>query len=82
MSQNVQTFPDPKQREAIVTDMLLGVIKTGKLHFDPCRKKQTFFLLLWYSIEFSSIRSKTCNIPIFLSHGQGFSFSGARLDFS
>ncbi|XP_073958866.1 calcium-independent receptor for alpha-latrotoxin isoform X5 [Choristoneura fumiferana] len=29
MSQNVQTFPDPKQREAIVTDMLLGVIKTG-----------------------------------------------------
>lgn len=30
MSQNVQTFPDPRQREAIVTDMLLGVIKTGK----------------------------------------------------
>ncbi|XP_026733684.1 latrophilin Cirl isoform X4 [Trichoplusia ni] len=29
MSQNVQTFPDPRQREAIVTDMLLGVIKTG-----------------------------------------------------
>ncbi|KAG6450607.1 hypothetical protein O3G_MSEX006656 [Manduca sexta] len=29
MSQNVQTFPDAKQREAIVTDMLLGVIKTG-----------------------------------------------------
>ncbi|XP_026317038.1 latrophilin Cirl isoform X4 [Hyposmocoma kahamanoa] len=29
MSQNVQTFSDPKQREAIVTDMLLGVIKTG-----------------------------------------------------
>ncbi|XP_050671706.1 latrophilin Cirl isoform X2 [Leptidea sinapis] len=29
MSQNVQTFPDPRQKEAIVTDMLLGVIKTG-----------------------------------------------------
>ncbi|XP_072946025.1 latrophilin Cirl isoform X2 [Epargyreus clarus] len=29
MSQTVQTFPDPRQREAIVTDMLLGVIKTG-----------------------------------------------------
>lgn len=29
MSQNVQTFPDARQREAIVTDMLLGVIKTG-----------------------------------------------------
>ncbi|KAI5636450.1 hypothetical protein NE865_10799 [Phthorimaea operculella] len=29
MSQNVQTFPDPRQREAFVTDMLLGVIKTG-----------------------------------------------------
>ncbi|KAL0810102.1 hypothetical protein ABMA28_010908 [Loxostege sticticalis] len=29
MSHNVQTFPDPRQREAIVTDMLLGVIKTG-----------------------------------------------------
>lgn len=33
MSQNVQTFSDPKQREAIVTDMLLGVIKTGKIFF-------------------------------------------------
>lgn len=33
MSQNVQTFSDPKQREAIVTDMLLGVIKTGKMYF-------------------------------------------------
>lgn len=31
MSHNVQTFPDPRQREAIVTDMLLGVIKTGEL---------------------------------------------------
>lgn len=30
MSQNVQTFTDPSQKEAIVTDMLFGVIKTGK----------------------------------------------------
>ncbi|GBP18654.1 Latrophilin Cirl [Eumeta japonica] len=29
MAQNVQTFPDSGQREALVTDMLLGVIKTG-----------------------------------------------------
>ncbi|XP_041983506.1 latrophilin Cirl isoform X2 [Aricia agestis] len=29
MSDNVRTFPDPRQKEAIVTDMLLGVIKTG-----------------------------------------------------
>ncbi|CAK1546695.1 unnamed protein product [Leptosia nina] len=29
MSQNVQTFPDARQKEALVTDMLLGVIKTG-----------------------------------------------------
>ncbi|CAH0731584.1 unnamed protein product, partial [Brenthis ino] len=29
MSQNVQTFTDPSQKEAIVTDMLFGVIKTG-----------------------------------------------------
>ncbi|XP_039760954.1 latrophilin Cirl isoform X6 [Pararge aegeria] len=29
MAKNVQTFPDPRQKEAIVTDMLLGVIKTG-----------------------------------------------------
>lgn len=35
MSHNVQTFPDPRQREAIVTDMLLGVIKTGELTLYP-----------------------------------------------
>ncbi|XP_013148877.1 PREDICTED: latrophilin Cirl isoform X2 [Papilio polytes] len=29
MSQNMQTFPDPRQRETFVADMLLGVIKTG-----------------------------------------------------
>ncbi|XP_022118445.2 latrophilin Cirl-like isoform X3 [Pieris rapae] len=29
MSQNVQTFSDARQKEALVTDMLLGVIKTG-----------------------------------------------------
>ncbi|XP_052745302.1 latrophilin Cirl isoform X3 [Bicyclus anynana] len=29
MSQNVQTFNDLHQKEALVTDMLLGVIKTG-----------------------------------------------------
>ncbi|XP_028025566.1 latrophilin Cirl isoform X2 [Bombyx mandarina] len=29
MSQNIQSFRDPSQREALVTDMLLGVIKTG-----------------------------------------------------
>lgn len=29
MSQNIQTFRDLRQREALVTDMLLGVIKTG-----------------------------------------------------
>lgn len=29
MAQNVQ-FPDPRHREAMVTDMLLGVIKTGE----------------------------------------------------
>lgn len=46
MSQNVQTFPDPKQREAIVTDMLLGVIKTGKLQFETCTEKKTFFFIL------------------------------------
>lgn len=33
MSQNVRTFEDPKHREALVTDMLLGVIKTGKCYF-------------------------------------------------
>ena len=31
MSQNLQTFTDPSQKEAIVTDMLFGVIKTGKI---------------------------------------------------
>lgn len=31
MSQNMQTFPDPRQRETFVADMLLGVIKTGKI---------------------------------------------------
>lgn len=34
MSQNIQTSDpnlDPRQKEAIVTDMLLGVIKTGMI---------------------------------------------------
>ncbi|XP_045507482.1 latrophilin Cirl isoform X2 [Colias croceus] len=38
MSQNVQTFPDPRQKEAIVTDMLLGVIKTGSNLLDESQR--------------------------------------------
>ncbi|PSN57298.1 hypothetical protein C0J52_02077 [Blattella germanica] len=29
MSVDIETFPDPRQREAIVTELLLGVVKTG-----------------------------------------------------
>ncbi|XP_077288150.1 latrophilin Cirl-like [Arctopsyche grandis] len=29
MSMSIQSFPDTRQREAIVTDLLLGVVKTG-----------------------------------------------------
>lgn len=29
MSQDIQTFPDPRQREAIVTEMLNDVVRTG-----------------------------------------------------
>lgn len=29
MSKDIQTFPDPRQREAIVTEMLSDVVKTG-----------------------------------------------------
>ncbi|KAJ9585473.1 hypothetical protein L9F63_002738, partial [Diploptera punctata] len=29
MALDIETFPDPRQREAIVTELLLGVVKTG-----------------------------------------------------
>lgn len=29
MSLDIQTFPDPRQREAIVTELLFGVVRTG-----------------------------------------------------
>lgn len=28
-AQNIKTFPDTRQREAFVSDLLLGVVKTG-----------------------------------------------------
>lgn len=39
-AQSIKTFPDTRQREAFVTDLLLGVVKTG------------IYLLIVYSLLF------------------------------
>lgn len=37
MSVDIQTFPDPRQREAIVTELLHGVVKTGSNLLDSAQ---------------------------------------------
>ncbi|XP_014249876.1 latrophilin Cirl-like isoform X3 [Cimex lectularius] len=37
MANDISTFPDPRQREAIVTELLLGVVKTGSNLLDPAQ---------------------------------------------
>lgn len=37
MSVDIQTFPDARQREAIVTELLHGVVRTGSNLLDPAK---------------------------------------------
>lgn len=38
MSLDIQTFPDPRQREAIVSELLHGVVKTGSNLLDSAQQ--------------------------------------------
>ena len=38
MASNIQTFPDPQQREAIVTELLQGVMRTGSNILDAAQQ--------------------------------------------
>lgn len=58
MSQDIQTFPDPRQREAFVTEMLNDVVRTGSNLLDASQQAS------WKDLSFKEQMSVATSLLI------------------